>query len=350
MAKHIIDTLQSHLNSYCLPGQTSPFLVDKIKTDIQLDGNRVRVILAAEKAHLAALSAHQEALKAELQQLVPDYEVQLLLTHHAAPKPTAKAAPMKPEKFKLPHIKTLLAVTSGKGGVGKSLVAVNLALALKAQGLKVGLLDLDIYGPSVPTMLNLSQEPEKEAGKLKPLEYKGMPVLSMGSIIPPEKAVIWRGPLIQKAVQQLLVEAAWPELDVLVLDTPPGTGDVHLSLAQLVPLTGVVVVSTPQKLALIDAQKSIEMFHTLKVPVLGLVENMAAVSCPSCGSAMALFPSGAIDALSQKEQIPVLARLPLLPALRESADQGVPIVEAGLVPEVDEIFHQFAKKVTGVLI
>lgn len=348
MKNHIIDAIQSHLNSYCCPGQAEPFIPSSTRVSVQIEGGMCRVIFTDDPRVLSGLSGQQDALIGSLKTAFPEQEFQFLFNAHQAGGGKQAAAPRKPEKFHLPQIKKILAVTSGKGGVGKSLVAVNLALSLKAQGMKVGLLDLDIYGPSLPTMLNVFDEPQKEKGLLKPLTVHGMPVLSMGLMIPPEKAVIWRGPLIQKAVQQMLVETAWPELDVLILDTPPGTGDVHLTLAQHVPLTAALVVSTPQKLAVIDAQKSIEMFQTLEVPVLGLVENMAPLICPHCASEVPLFPESGIEALSQTQTLPILARIPFDSVIQESADSGAPIALAnGTIGS--EVFQQLAEKVHKTL-
>jgi ATP-binding protein involved in chromosome partitioning len=349
MKKHIIEAIQSHLKSYKVQDQEGPLVPATTQVTLQQEKNTIRIILSDQAHSLARISQHQKSLLDSLKQAFFEYDFQILLhAHHQ--KTTAKShASPKIEKFKLPHIKKIIAIASGKGGVGKSLVAVNVALSLKKQGLKVGLLDLDIYGPSVPTMLNLFDEPIKENGMLHTLQYEQMPVLSMGHMIPPEKAVIWRGPLIQKAVQQLLVETAWPSLDVLVLDTPPGTGDVHLSLAQQVPLTGVIVVSTPQKLALIDAQKSIEMFQTLAIPILGLIENMANPACDSCGAQMEIFPDRGMDSLSQKEQIPILERIPLDPNIRQSADHGKPHVLSKNMSNSVIIFQKLGEKISQIL-
>jgi len=320
--------LQTHLDAFKLPDSGVLLSTLPIQTHFQWEANPVRLIFFGDGPTIRMLSHHQQALKNHVLQVVRDRDVQLIFSSQAQ-QPSQQESPPKKrvEKIHLPHIKNIVAVASGKGGVGKSTVAVNLACALQKSGHRVGLLDLDIYGPSLPTMLGLNQEPKREGGKAIPVDYHGLPTLSVGYLIPADKAVIWRGPLVQKMVQQFLTETAWPDLDYLILDTPPGTGDVHLSLAQMVPLSGVLVVTTPQKLSLIDAEKSVEMYETLNIPVLGLIENMADVACPSCHHSFQIFDQGGGEFLSQKKQVPLLASLPLSKFIRESADSGQPFYE-----------------------
>ncbi|MFE1602628.1 P-loop NTPase [Methylobacterium sp. ID0610] len=230
----------------------------------------------------------------------------------------------------LPGIRHIIAVASGKGGVGKSTTACNLALALKARGLKVGLLDADIYGPSVPKLLGLDRKPETvstpQGQRIVPLDGYGMPVMSIGFLIQADTAMIWRGPMVQSALTQLLREVAWGELDVLVVDMPPGTGDAQLTLAQATPLAGAVIVSTPQDLALIDARRGVAMFKRVEVPILGIVENMATFICPHCGGASHIFGHGGAREEAERLGVPFLGEVPLTMTIRESSDAGRPVV------------------------
>ncbi|GJD51445.1 Iron-sulfur cluster carrier protein [Methylobacterium crusticola] len=230
----------------------------------------------------------------------------------------------------LPGVRHIVAVASGKGGVGKSTTACNLALALRAQGLKVGLLDADIYGPSVPKLFGLDQKPETvstpQGQRIVPLNGYGLAVMSIGFLIAADTAMIWRGPMVQSALTQLLREVVWGELDVLVVDMPPGTGDAQLTLAQATPLAGAVIVSTPQDLALIDARRAVTMFRRVEVPILGVVENMATFVCPHCGGASHIFGHGGARAEAQALGVPFLGEVPLTMAIRESSDAGRPVV------------------------
>ena len=348
-------SILSHLDCYHLAEQDQSLLKAGLMPILQIEGTTIRLIFSGDSKSISLLAAEQKKLSNFLKEKIPHGNFQILLNSHVStantPHNPPKKRPAPPEKIALPHIKNLIAVASGKGGVGKSMVAVNLALALHKQGLKVGLLDLDIYGPSVPALLNLQEVPQKEKGHLVPLQYHGMPVLSMGFLIPPEKAVIWRGPLIQKTVSQFLVETAWPDLDILILDTPPGTGDVHLSLAQSVPLSGAIVVSTPQKLAILDARKSIEMFETLQIPVLGVVENMSTYTCSACDAVTPLFDSKSFKELQQEKMIPLLAQIPFDQNLQQSAEKGTPLsIDAayGAGPLIS-LFQNMAKKVSDLL-
>jgi ATP-binding protein involved in chromosome partitioning len=227
----------------------------------------------------------------------------------------------------LPSVANIIAVASGKGGVGKSTTAVNFALALKELGLKVGVLDADIYGPSMPRLLGLKGQPQQVAGnKLKPMEAYGLKVMSMGFLVDEETPMIWRGPMVMSALSQMLKDVAWGELDVLVVDMPPGTGDAQLTMAQQVPLAGAVIVSTPQDLALIDARKGLAMFRKVNVPVLGIVENMSTFICPHCGERSDIFGHGGARADAARLGVPFLGEVPLTLAIRETSDSGRPVV------------------------
>ena len=227
----------------------------------------------------------------------------------------------------IPGVDAVIAVASGKGGVGKSTTAVNIALGLSALGLKVGLLDADIYGPSIPKLLNIKERPETLGGtKLKPIDRYGLKVMSIGFLIDEETPMIWRGPMVMSAITQMLREVEWGRLDVMVVDMPPGTGDAQLTMAQQVPLKGAVIVSTPQDLALIDARRGVAMFKRVNVPVLGVVENMSYFLCPECGTRSDLFGHGGARHEAERQGVPFLGEVPLHMTIRETSDAGLPVV------------------------
>jgi len=265
----------------------------------------------------------------------------------APPQPARKASQEQaPQKPGVPGIKHIVAVASGKGGVGKSTTTANLALAMAALGKKVGVLDADIYGPSVPRLFNVSGRPEPVEGRvLKPLEGYGIKVMSMGFMVEEETPMIWRGPMVISALTQMLREVAWGELDVLVVDMPPGTGDAQLTMAQQVPLAGAVIVSTPQDLALIDARKGLNMFKRVDVPVLGIVENMSYFLCPDCGGRHDIFGHGGARAEAERLDVPFLGEIPLTMKIRETSDAGTPIVVSDPEGAVAGIYKNIAAAV-----
>jgi ATP-binding protein involved in chromosome partitioning len=230
-------------------------------------------------------------------------------------------------KLSLPGVKHIIAIASGKGGVGKSTTAVNLALALHVNGLKVGLMDADVYGPSQPRMMGISGKPTSKDGKImEPMQNYGIKVMSMGFLIEEETPMIWRGPMVMSAVTQMLRDVNWGDLDVLVCDLPPGTGDTQLTMAQNVPLSGAVIVSTPQDIALLDAKKGLNMFRKVDVPVLGIIENMSYFACPHCGEVTEIFAHGGARREAEKFGVEFLGEIPLDLAIRETSDGGTPIV------------------------
>jgi ATP-binding protein involved in chromosome partitioning len=250
----------------------------------------------------------------------------------------------------LPGVANIVAVSSGKGGVGKSTTAVNLALALAAEGARVGLLDADIYGPSLPLMMGLEGRPESEDGKtMKPLENHGVKVMSIGFLVDAEQAVVWRGPMATQALDQLLRQTSWGELDYLVIDMPPGTGDIALTLSQRVPLTGAVIVTTPQDIALLDARKGVNMFEKVGVPILGIVENMAVHVCTNCGHAEHIFGADGGRKMAAQYKVPYLGALPLAMAIREQTDSGTPTVVADPEGEVAGLYKAVARQVAVVV-
>jgi ATP-binding protein involved in chromosome partitioning len=245
----------------------------------------------------------------------------------------------------IPGIKNIIAVASGKGGVGKSTTAVNLALALSAEGAAVGMLDADIYGPSQPMMLGIAGRPESKDGKsLEPMEGHGIQAISIGFLIDVDTPMVWRGPMVTQALEQLLRDTRWRELDYLLVDLPPGTGDIQLTLAQKVPVTGVVIVTTPQDIALIDARKGLKMFEKVGIPILGVVENMSTHICPNCGHESHIFGSGGAEKMCRDYGTELLGQLPLDADIREQADSGRPTVVADPEGRVAEIYRRIARR------
>jgi ATP-binding protein involved in chromosome partitioning len=248
----------------------------------------------------------------------------------------------------LPNVKNIIAVASGKGGVGKSTTAVNLALALAAEGATVGLLDADIYGPSIPMMMGVTGKPESLDGKnIEPLENHGIQVLSIGFLVEPDQAMIWRGPMATQALDQLLRQTNWKELDYLIIDMPPGTGDIQLTLSQRVPLTGAVIVTTPQDIALLDARKGIKMFEKVGVPILGIVENMAVHICSNCGHAEHIFGQDGGKKMATEYHMDYLGALPLDMQIRLQADGGKPTVVADPDGAVAGLYKAIARKLAA---
>jgi ATP-binding protein involved in chromosome partitioning len=265
--------------------------------------------------------------------------------HAHAPSPGSPAAQIQ-RRGEVPGVGAIIAVASGKGGVGKSTVAANLALALKANGLSVGVLDADIYGPSMPRMLGISGKPSTDDGKtLHPMENYGIKCMSMGFLVPEETAMIWRGPMVMSALNQMLRDVAWGELDIMVVDLPPGTGDAQLTMAQQVPLAGAVIVSTPQDIALIDARRGLTMFQKVDVPVLGIIENMSYFLCPHCGERSDIFSHGGARREAERLGCDFLGEVPLDLAIRETSDEGRPITISDPGSAHAQLFREIAARV-----
>ena len=246
----------------------------------------------------------------------------------------------------MPNVRNIIAVASGKGGVGKSTTAVNLALALAAEGATVGILDADIYGPSQPTMLGISGKPETRDGKtMEPMERHGIQAISIGFMIDPDEPMVWRGPIVTQALTQLLEQTNWRDLDYLVVDMPPGTGDIQLTLSQKVPVTGAVIVTTPQDIALLDARKGLKMFEKVGIPILGIIENMSLHVCTNCGHVEHIFGEGGAQKMCKDFGVPYLGGLPLDIRIREQADSGTPTVIADPHGPIALLYKEIARKV-----
>ena len=320
---------------------------------LSISGGRVALSILtsqAEAASLADLRAEVERRLARIEGvsnvfvvLTADAPVPPKLTTPASASPTATAKAAKADP--LAQVRHVVAVASGKGGVGKSTTSVNLALALKGLGLSVGILDADIYGPSLPTLLGLHGKPDAEGRKLKPMRAYGLKAMSMGVLVEPETAMVWRGPMVMSAITQMMADVDWGALDVLIVDMPPGTGDAQLALAQGTQLSGAVIVSTPQDLSLIDARRGITMFQKVDVPILGLIENMSHFVCPDCGGAHAIFGQGGAEAEARRLNVPFLGGVPLTMALREASDAGQPITARDPEGTLGRIYTEIARKV-----
>ena len=327
-------------------------------------GVLVQVSLLTERSRVQAMEPVRQKVEAVLGAERGVQNVAAVLTAHATPRPAARAehshghghAPRAatqgapPEKaVLLPNVKNIVAVASGKGGVGKSTVAVNLAVALAQLGLRVGLLDADIYGPSLPRMLGLARKPEVRGDRMIPLEAWGLKAMSIGFLVDEDTAMIWRGPMVMGALEQMMGQVEWGELDVMIVDMPPGTGDAQLTMAQRVTLAGAIVVSTPQDIALLDARRGVKMFERTRVPVLGLVENMSFFCCPNCGHRSEIFGHGGARAEADKLGIEFLGEIPLLLEIRSAADAGTPIVASAPQSDAARAYRDVAARLQAKL-
>ena len=316
-----IESVNEKLNLVAYPGFTKSIVEFGFVKDVKVNGSDVTILIdISSSAPEVKQEIHDEVTKAL--QLLGASSINLEIKTPQMPKESSSKG-----KNMVPGIKNFVMVSSGKGGVGKSTTTVNLAVALAMQGKKVGLLDLDIYGPNIPRMMGIEKEnPEVMTNKVKPLLSHGVEVMSMGSLMEEGQSLMWRGAMIMKAVEQLLRDVLWSELDVLVIDMPPGTGDAQLSLAQSIPVTSGICVTTPQQVALDDTARSLDMFKKLHIPIAGIVENMSGFICPETDKEYDIFGKGTTKPLAKKFNTVILGEIPLEPAVREGGDSGKPIV------------------------
>jgi ATP-binding protein involved in chromosome partitioning len=322
------DDIIAALGRVMAPDGKTPLPQSGLIAGLTARDNRAYLALAADGGDSATMERLVETARAAIESAT-GFKAMVTLTAERQGRPAPpppQARPRGPQAVE--GVRHIVAVASGKGGVGKSTTAVNLALALAATGWRVGLLDADIYGPSVPRLLALTEKPTAEGKIMKPLETLGLKVMSIGLLVEERTAMIWRGPMVISALTQMLREVDWGTLDCLVVDMPPGTGDAQLTMAQSVPLAGAVIVSTPQDLALIDARRGVAMFERVEVPILGIVENMSYFLCPHCGARTDVFAHGGARHEAEKSGVPFLGEIPLDIAIRESSDAGNPIVAA----------------------
>ena len=322
------------------PNTRKDYVSSKAARNIKIDGDNVSVDILLGYPAKSQLEPIRKEVAAKLKTLPGvgsvNVNVMMKIVSHAVQRGVKL----------IPGVRNIIAVASGKGGVGKSTTAVNLALALAAEGASVGVLDADIYGPSQPMMLGITGRPQSRDGKsLEPMEGHGLQAMSIGFLIDTEAPMVWRGPMVTQALEQLLNETKWRELDYLVVDLPPGTGDIQLTLAQRVPVTGAVIVTTPQDIALIDARKGLKMFEKVSIPILGIVENMSLHVCSNCGHEERIFGEGGGERMGRDYGVELLGALPLDIKIREQADSGMPTVVADPDGRTAAIYKQIARRV-----
>ncbi len=342
------DVAQSQIEE-ALKTYTDPYLDEdlvsaKAVKDIKVDGGNVTVDIV----YGFPVEGYRQELTDKLTEILKAIDgvdnVTINVSHKVASHAVQKGVNM------IPGVKNIIAVASGKGGVGKSTTSVNLALALSAEGATVGLLDADIYGPSQPRMLGISKQPESEDGRsLEPLNNYDIQSMSIGYLIDEETPMIWRGPMVTQALEQLLKDTKWKDVDYLIIDLPPGTGDIQLTLAQKVPVTGAVIVTTPQDIALLDARKGLKMFEKVEVPVLGVIENMSIHICSECGHAEHIFGTGGGERMAEDSDVELLGALPLDMSIRVGTDEGKPSVVADPDGKVAGIYRDIARRVAAKL-
>lgn len=336
--------IEEALKTYIDPYLEADLVSSKALKNIAVDGDKVTIDVLYGFPIQGYVKDLTEKLSETVKTVDGVSDVTINVSHKIASHAVQKGVNM------IPGVKNIIAVASGKGGVGKSTTSVNLALALAAEGATVGILDADIYGPSQPRMLGISGQPESADGKsLEPMINYGIQSMSIGYLIEEDTPMIWRGPMVTQALEQLLKDTKWNDVDYLIIDLPPGTGDIQLTLAQKVPVTGAVIVTTPQDIALLDARKGLKMFEKVEVPVLGIVENMSIHICSECGHAEHIFGSGGGESMASDSDVDLLGALPLDMSIRVGTDEGKPTVVADPDGKVAEIYRDIARRVAAKL-
>src|SRR5512144_2584944 len=331
--------VQKSLRELTDPNTGKDFVSGKAVRKIRIDGGDIAVDIQLGYPARTQHETIAKLVRDHLAQLPGAGRVQVDITQKITSHAVQRGVKL------IPSVKNISAVASGKGGVGKSTTAVNLALALAAEGASVGVLDADIYGPSQPMMLGIAGRPESKDGKtLEPLEAHGVQAMSIGFLIDADTPMVWRGPMVTQALEQLLNQTQWREVDYLIVDMPPGTGDIQLTLAQKVPVTGAVIVTTPQDIALIDARKGLKMFEKVGVPIVGIVENMSIHICSQCGHAEAIFGEGGGEKMCADYDVPFLGGLPLDIRIREQTDAGRPTVVADPEGKIAQAYREIARR------
>ena len=333
------------------PGYTKDIVSFGLVKSVQVQGQNVEVVVQMTTNQQDVATKLQQVTEEALRALAGIGTVQVeVRLKDQVPAEVQTHQHATPRVAPLPGVQNIIAVASGKGGVGKSTVATNLAVALSMAGLRTGLLDADIYGPSIPLMMGVHDKPQvSNTNRILPFLNHGVQMQSLGFFLGENSPVIWRGPMVMRAVQQLLQDTDWGELDVLVVDLPPGTGDVQLTLAQTVPLTGAILVTTPQDLALLDVKKGAEMFKQVNAPLLGIVENMSFFTCPDCGKETEIFRRGGGQKESERLGIPLIGRVPLDPEVCDAGDTGVPVAIGQPDTQAGAEFHKIAAAVVEIL-
>ncbi|MEE9355337.1 MAG: iron-sulfur cluster carrier protein ApbC [Methylococcaceae bacterium] len=336
--------IEQHLEKLIDPHNGTDIIAAKMVESIELEGNNATVNLTFGYPAQSQFDSFKASVVDHLSQLEGIGQITVNIKTDIVSHSVQKT--LKP----IPKVKNIIAVASGKGGVGKSTTSANLALALQAEGAQVGILDADIYGPSIPTMLGLYGKPNSSDGKtMEPKTAYGIQTISIGYLIDEDQPMIWRGPMVTGALQQLLQETSWDDLDYLIIDLPPGTGDIQLTLSQQIPVSGAVIVTTPQDIALLDAQRGLKMFEKVNIPVLGIIENMSTHVCSNCGHNEAIFGEGGGATMAERYDVEFLGGLPLDISIRQHADGGKPSVIAEPSSPVAQAYQEIARKMAAIL-